>query len=188
MSKLNTAGSSIAALVGAAPAVRLDGGSVPAWSFPELGAETFLIGEMVCLSGSAGNAVGITKPGVDASGYGILGIAADNASGAISSFRGVFVASPETIFVANVGHATSANAQTAAADIGQRFGLTSLSGRTYVDKGKTAASTCMVRVIGLHEQDVVPSFYGRVLFNVLPEKCQLYTAHGYNTSAPASVL
>lgn len=188
MSRLNSAGSSITDLVGVIPANNFIGGSVPVWPFPELGVEAFKQGEMVCLSGSTGNAVGITRPGVDASGYGILGFAADNASGAISSFKSVFIVHPGQTFIGNVGHATSANAQTAALDIGQTYGLTSLSGRTYVDKSKTALSTSMVRVLSLFGQDDVPSFYGRVIFNVLPDKCQMWTRQLISTSAPASVV
>ena len=174
MSRKNANGSSITDLVGATPVVRLDGSLPSIWKFPELGAETFKAGEMVCLSGSAGNAVGLATPGTDASGFGILGFAADNASAATSSFKSVYVASPDVVFCANIGHSTvSATAQTAATDLGQRYGLTSLSGRTYVDKLKTNASTVMVRVLGLCDQDTHPSFYGRVLFHVLPTACQL---------------
>lgn len=188
MSRLNSAGSSITDLIGVMPSNNFLGCAVPIWPFPELGAEVFKNGEMVSLSGSAGNAVGITKPGTDASGYGILGFAADAASGAISSFKGVYVAHPGQLFQANVGHSTSANAQTAALDLGQRYGLTSLSGRTYVDKSKTAASTTMVRVVGFNEQDAVPSFFGRVIFTVNPERCQMWTGYLVSTSAPASVV
>lgn len=188
MSRLNSAGSSITDLAGVKPTNNFLGCAVPIWPFPELGAETFLAGEMVCLSGSAGNAVGMTKPGANASGYGIMGFAADDATGAASSFKGVYIAHPGQLFCANVGHSTSANAQTAAVDLGQRYGLTSLSGRTYVDKSKTAASTAMVRVVGFNEQDVVPSFYGRVIFTVNPERCQMWTGYLVSTSAPASVV
>lgn len=174
MSRKNANGSSIADLVGAHPIVRFDGSVPSVWSFPELSAETFKAGEMVCLSGSAGNRIGITAPGTDASGFGVLGFAADDASGAISSFRSVYIAMPDVVFCANIGHSsTSASAQTAATDLGQRYGLTSLSGRTYVDKVKTAASTAIVRVVGFQEQDVVPSFYGRVLCHVIAQSCQL---------------
>src|SRR5512145_1375641 len=118
MSRKNSAGSSITDLIGVMPRCFINGGDVPVWPFPELGAETFKAGEMVCLSGSAGNAVGLTTPGTDASGYGIAGFAADNASGSASSFCGVYIATPDTVFVGNVGHATSASAQTAALDLG----------------------------------------------------------------------
>ncbi len=188
MSRLNVAGSSITDLVGVLPESMLDGGQPRVWAFPELGAETFLAGEMVCLSGSAGNAVGVTRAGTDASGYGILGFAADNASGITSSMKGVFVASPEAVFVANIGHSsTSASAQTAATDIGQLYGLTSLSGRTYVDKLKTTTSTVMARVIGFHQQDTVPTFYGKVYFQVLTPKCQLQNMVWQTTSSPTGL-
>ena len=189
MSRANTNGSTITDLVGVYPFRKLDGGNPPVFSFPELGAETFLAGEMVCLSGSAANAVGLTKPPTDASGFGIVGFAADNASGVASSFKGVYIASPETIFVGNVGHgSTSASAQTAALDLGQRYGLTSLSGRTYVDKAKTTASTTMVRVLGLHEQDSHPCFYGRVYFQVLMPSCQLQNGWNTNCSSNSALL
>jgi hypothetical protein len=189
MSRKNSNGSSITDLVGATPIVKLDGGQPPVWNFPELGVETFKAGEMVCLSGSAGNAVGITKPGTDASGYGILGFAADNASGATSSFRAVHIVSPDSVFLMNVGHSTtSASAQTAATDIGQRYGLTSLSGRTYADKLKTNASTAMCRVIGLYDQDTHPSFYGRVYIQVLQPATQLQNTWNTNASSPSAFV
>lgn len=189
MSRTNANGSTITDLVGVFPFRRLDGGSVPTFAFPELGAETFLAGEMVSLSGSAGNAVGITRAATDASGYGIVGFAADNASGVTSGFKGVFIATPETVFVGNIGHgSTSASAQTAALDIGQRYGLTSLSGRTYVDKAKTTASTTMCRVLGLHEQDSHPCFYGKVYFQVLAPSLQLLNGWNTNSSSNSALL
>jgi len=189
MSRKNSAGSSITDLVGIMPRTKLCDGVPSVWHFPELGAETFLAGEMVCLSGTVGAAVGITKPGTDASGYGILGFAADSASGSTSSMKAVWIASPDVVFVGNVGHATSASAQTAASDLGQKYGLTSLSGRTYIDKGKAGqASTAMVRVIGLYEQDNHPCFYGRVLFTVFPDSCQLFSNWVLSSSLKNTVI
>jgi hypothetical protein len=177
MSRINTAGSSITDLIGIQPRARIDGGSPAIWQFPELiGTQIFRAGEMVCLSGVSGAAIGITKPLTDASGYGIVGFAADNATGVGSTMRGVYIAGTETLFVGNVGHATSASAQTAATDIGQECGLTSLSGRTYVDKSKTSGMTTMCRIVGFHEQDAVPSYYGRVYFQVNLESLQLCRA------------
>jgi hypothetical protein len=185
MSRLNAAGSSITDIIRVMPRANLVGGEIPEWPFPMLGAETFGAGTAVCLSGSAGNAVGITQMGIDGSGYGILGFAADNASGvsqpfstagtgAASGRRGVWVALPNSVFVGNVGNSnTSASAQTAATDIGQQYGLTTSGNWTYVDKYKTTPLTnTMVRVIGFHEQDAVPTFYGRVYFTVLQEVMQ----------------
>ena len=183
MSRLNVNGSSITDLIGVMPVKKLDGGNPAIWYFPELGAETFMAGEMVCLSGSAGNAVGITKPGTDASGYGILGFAADNASGATSSLHSVYIATPDSVFLANIGHSTtSANAITAATDVGQRYGLTSLSGRTYVDKLKTATSSVLCRVLALSDQDTVGTYYGRVYMAVLQPACQYYNGLYVTTS------
>jgi hypothetical protein len=190
MSRKLTTGSSVTDLVGVMPKLNLDGGAVAEWPFPELGAETFKAGEMVCLSGTTTTNVGLTKPLTDASGVGIVGFAADNASGFCSSFVGVHVALPNVVFVGNVGHSlTSANAQTQSIDIGQLYGLTSLSGRTYVDKAKGLAntSTAMCRVLGFFDQDVVPTFYGRVYFKVLADKCQLDNNIWLNTSSPVSV-
>lgn len=189
MSRKNSGGSSLTDIIGVSPVVKLDGGTPSVWAFPELsGTQTFKAGEMVCLSGGAGAAVGLTAPPTDASGFGILGFAADDASGTTSSKKGVWIATPDTVFIANVGHSTSASAQTAATDFGQLYGLTTLSGRTYVDKSKTAVSTVMCRVIGLHEQDDVPSFYGRVYFSVLQPACQLYNSKTWNTSSRADLL
>jgi hypothetical protein len=189
MSRLNANGSSITDLVGALPFQHINGDEPALFFFPELGVETFMAGEMVCLSGSAGNAVGLTKPGTDASGTGILGFAADNASGYTSSFKGVYLASHETVFFANVGYTgTSALAQTAASDLGQLYGLTSLSGRTYVDKLKTNSSTAMCRVIGFHDQDIVPSFYGRVKFTVLGNSTQWYSSMRTSVSGTTAFI
>ena len=190
MSRKNAAGSSITDLTGVMPRLKLDGGNPCVWPFPELGAETFKAGEMVSLSGSAGNAVGVTKPGTDASGQGILGFAADNASGFTSSVVGVWLATPDMVFCGNVGHsATSALAQTGPTDWGQAFGLTSLSGRTYVDKAKANnASTAMCRVIGFMDQDVVPTFYGRVYFQVLNPVCQAVNKWAIASSPLATMV
>jgi len=194
MSRKNSAGSSITDLVGVVPHSALYGGEAPMWHFPELAASTYTLGkcvagEMVSLSGSAGNAVGMTRPGTDASGYGIIGFLADDGAGTASSFKGVYVATPDVIFVGNVGDSvTSATAQTAATDLGQRYGLTSLSGRTYVDKAKTNASTTMCRVIGLHDQDDHPCFYGKVYFQVLQPSCQLTNGWQLNSSSPLALV
>jgi len=189
MSRKNSAGSSITDLIGVRPVSFMNGGDVPLFPFPQLGAsESFKAGEMVCMSGAAGSRMGLTKPGTDASGQGIVGFAADDAGTAISAVLGVYVATPDTIFIGNVGHSTSASAQTAATDCFQLFGLTSLSGRTYVDKSKGGAnvSTAMVRVLGFHEQDDVPTFYGRVLFQVLAPVSQLVNSQVLNNiSSPA---
>jgi hypothetical protein len=144
---------------------------------------------MVHLSGGTTLGIGLTTPPTDASGFGIMGFAADDATGTQSSFLAVYIASPATLFVGNVGHnSTSASAQTAAADLGKCYGLTSLSGRTYVDKAKTAMSTVMCRVVGLHEQDSVPSFYGKVYFSVIQPACQLYSTKTWNTSSQADLI
>ena len=190
MSRLTAAGSSITDLIGVSPVVKMDGGQPAVWKFPEMAADAvpFKAGEMVCLSGAAATRTGITAPPTDASGFGIIGFAAEDAAGAISSFKAVYIATPETIFVANVQHSTSASAQTAASDLGKIFGLTTLSGRTAVDKSKTAVSTAMCRVVGLHEQDAVPSFYGRVYFTVLNTANQLYNTKTWNTSSQADLL
>jgi len=177
--------------VGAGPVSFLNGGCVPLWYFPELSAsEDFKAGEMVSMSGAVGSRIGLTRAGTNASGYGIAGFAADDAEGATSNFVGVFLATPDTVFCANVGHgATSALAQTAALDLFQTYGLTSLSGRTYVDKNKGGAnvSTGMVRVLGFFDQDVVPTFYGRVLFQMLAPTCQLVNNIWLNTSSPVAM-
>lgn len=190
MSRKNTSLSTITDLVGVKPLSALTGGEVPLWEFPDLSAsEAYKAGEMVSLSGASGSRIGLTAAATDASGFGIAGFAADDNGGAISSFKGVYVATPDVVFVGNVGHSvTSASAQTAAADIGVRYGLTSLSGRTYVDKFKTTASTTMCRVIGLHKQDDVPCFYGKVYFQVLAPSCQLMNGWNTNASSPLALL
>jgi len=190
MSRLNSAGSSVTDLVGVIPIMNMDGGQPPVYFFPELsGTQAFKAGEMVCLSGTAARgtagAIGLTRAGTDASGFGIIGFAADKASGTTAAAKGVFVALPGIVFIANVGHSTtSANAQTAATDLGQLYGLTSLSGRTYVDKLKTSISTVMCRILKLCDEDATPSFYGKVQFQVLSPKCQLVNHIAVDTSSP----
>lgn len=184
MSRKNANGSSITDLIGVTPVVKFDGGQPSMWKFPEMSAEVFKAGEAVCLSGATATRVGITRPNTDMSG-GIVGFAADDAAGSISSFRAVYLATPDTVFCANVGFAapgtgtrTSASEQTAATDIGRVYGLQSVSGRTFVNKGNTSGTYGMARVVGLHEQDTHPSFYGRVYFTVIQDKFQL-ASNGY---------
>ncbi len=186
MGRLNSNGSSVTDIVGVMPAKSLAGGTPRVYAFPELsGSETFLAGEMVCLSGVSTTRTGLTKPGTDASGFGILGFAADNASGVTSGFKGVWIASAETVFVGNVGHiSTSSTGVTAALDVGRVYGLTSISGKTYIDKSKTAVSTVMCRVLGLYEADSVGTFWGREYFTVLAPNRQLDNAWMLNTSSP----
>lgn len=173
MSRQNAAGSSVTDIIGCKPSVALDGGTPRVWKFPELGAETFKMGCAVSLSGSAGSQTGITAAATDASGYGIVGFAAQNAQGTTSAMTGVWIATPDIIFAGNVTHATSASAITAATDIGQLYGLTTLSGITSVDKGKTNASTSMCRVVGLHGGDTLGAYNGKVYFKVASRHCQL---------------
>lgn len=174
MSRLNAAGSSITDIIGCRHAVSLDGGTPRTWKFPALsGAETYKRGGAVSLSGTVGAQVGLTAMTTDASGYGIVGFAAEDAPTATSALTAVHIATPGVLFIGNVTHPTSALAQTAATDLGQLYGLTTLSGVTSVDKSKTNASTSMCRVVGFHGQDVVPSFYGKVYFKVAARHCQL---------------
>lgn len=189
MARLNAGGSSITDIIGVTPVIKLDGGTPSVWRLPELGPETFNAGEMVSLSGTAATRIGTTRSVTDASGFGIIGFAADNAGGSISSKTGVYIATQDTVFLANVGHSTtSALAQTAGGDIGALYGLTSLSGRTYVDKAKTAISTVMCRVVGLSDADPVPTFYGKVQFVVLNNANQLFSSKTWNTSSQADLI
>lgn len=178
-------GSNITDLVAAKPHVKLDGANPPIWFFPETTGFTGKTGECVCLSGSSTTAKVLASIGTDASGYGVLGFLADDAAGTVSNFLAVNIATPDTVFTGNVNEATtSANAQTAATMVGQCYGITNLSGKAYVDITKTAMSTVLCRVIGLHEQDDHPCFYGRVYFVVPSTKCQLQVTHWIQTSTP----
>lgn len=189
MSRKNTNGSHITDLIGVRPAY-LPGNEAVNLEFPELGAETFDAGEMVSLSGAFGSRIGITPCGTDASGYGILGFTSDDASGSTSSFRGVWMAATDVIWEGNVNEAsTSANAQTAATDLGKKFGLTTLSGMTYVDKNKTSGKEVSCTVVGFNAQDDVPCFYGRVFFKLLGNKIQTHeysniSGHGIYNEKP----
>lgn len=169
-------GSNITDLVKVAPKVKLDGGTPSVWYFPEASGYTSYAGSCVCLSGSASTAKVLADIGTDASGYGVLGFLSENSAVTLSNMTGVYIATPDTVFVGNVNNVTtSASAQTAATDVGQCYGIANLSGMAYLDKTKTAMSTVLARIIGLHEQDDHPCFYGRAYFVVPTNKCQLYT-------------
>lgn len=190
MSRKQSNGSYITDIKGVRPIATLTGGPPPLWSFPELsGTQTFKAGCAVQLSGTLAGAKGLTtadalNAGTYAgSGYGILGFAADDATGVTSSFKGVWLATPSVVFEGNVNNVgTSANAQTAATDLGECFGLRNLSGIAFVDKAQTSADA-RVRVIGFSDEDDVPCFYGKVHFVLLPGECQV---NKYMASAPWS--
>lgn len=187
MSRVNANGSTVTDLQGVTPVVKFDGGQPPVWRFPELNGQSFKAGEMVCLSGTAAGAKGLAPCVTDLSGFGIVGFAADDATGTTSSFKQVYLANSDVVFVGNVGHsATSANAQTAATDLGNCYGLTTLSGRTYVNKAQSSGTYQAVRVVGLHEQDNHPCFYGKVYFTVLTERCQLFN-NGFVTMSGMTI-
>src|SRR4030042_6671312 len=101
MSRL-IAGSNITDLLAVAPKVKLDGGTPSVWYFPEASGYTSKVGTCVCLSGSASTAKVLADIGTDASGYGVLGFLAENAGNATSTFTGVYIATPDTVFVGNV--------------------------------------------------------------------------------------
>ena len=182
MSRL-VAGSNITDLLAVAPKVKLDGGTPSVWHFPEASGYTSKVGTCVCLSGSASTAKVLADIGTDASGYGVLGFLAEDAGNVLSNKTAVYIATPDTVFVGNVNEVTtSANAQTAATDVGQCYGIANLSGKAYIDKTKTAMSSVLCRIIGLHEQDNHPCFYGRAYFVVPTNKCQLYTTDWVHAS------
>lgn len=131
MSRRNASLSTVTDLIGVKPVATLDGGQPAQWSFPTLAAAALGKGEAVCLSGGTGVAMGITPIGTNASGYGILGFTSEAIASTVnaSTFTGVYIATPDTVFVGNVNQATtSAAAQTAVTDIGQLYGLTTMSG------------------------------------------------------------
>jgi len=185
MSRKNAAGSSITDLIGMTPAM-LPGNEAVILEYPELGAETISAGEMVSMSGAFGSRLGITPCGTDASGYGIWGVAADPASGAISSFMGVWLASSDVIWEVNVNNATtSAAAQTGPLVLGKKYGLTTLSGMTYCDLAKTSAAPVSCTVVGWNKQDTIPSFYGRVYVKLMGDKIQtLHSCSGIHNLLP----
>ena len=174
MSRKNAAGSSITDLIGMTPAM-LPGNEAVVLEYPELGAETISAGEMVSMSGAFGSRLGITPCAVDASGFGIWGVACDPASGSISSHMGVWLASTDVIWEVNVNNATtSAAAQTGALILGKKYGLTTLSGMTYCDLAKTSAGTVSCTVVGYNKQDDIPSFYGKVYVKLFGNKIQTH--------------
>lgn len=191
MSRQTTGGSNITDVVGVKAVAKLDGGQPAMWNFPTAAAAAIGAGAMVNLSGTVGGSVGIvesptsTSGGQNASGWGILGFAADSraSTDSLSTDTGVWIATPDTVFLGNVNNVvTSASAQTAHSDIGQRYGITNLSGKAYLDKVATAASNAACRVIGLYEGDTHPCFYGRVYFTIGANNTQLYSNHQIATS------
>jgi hypothetical protein len=185
MSRLNANGSNITDVVGVKAVAKLDGGQPAQWPFPTAAAAAMGQGAMVNLSGTAGGSVGLVESLVNASGWGILGFASDSraSTDSLSTSTGVWVVTPDSVFLGNVNNiTTSASAQTAHSDIGQRYALRNLSGNAYVDKTLTEASNTACRVIGLYEGDDHPCFYGRVYFTVPSNKSQLYSNHEIATS------
>jgi hypothetical protein len=127
-------------------------------------------GGAVIISGGGG----LVHMAVNGSGWGLLGFANAAATGTQSTDCPVMLANTDTIFEGNVGESnTSANAVTAAGILGMTYGLTSLSGRTYVDLYKTDVNS-RVFVHKLSPKDALGDLYGRVLFTVLPQFCQQY--------------
>ena len=185
MSRKNAAGSSITNLIGMTPA-QLPGNEAVTLEYPELGAETISAGEMVSMSGAFGSRLGITPCGTDASGYGIWGVACDPASGSISSYMGVWLASPDVIWECNVNDTTtSANAQTGPLNLGKKYGLTTLSGMTYCDLTKTSAAPVSCTVVGWNREDDIPSFYGKVYVKLMGDKIQtLVSCSGIHNLLP----
>ena len=158
----------VATLTGGPPPLRMyeeiDSGSVTGNKFKK--------GQLVTLSGGGlmGNVSGYIKHSHSgySEGKGVVGVAADDAVGTTSSEIGVYLLAEDTIFEANVFHDTSASAVTAATDVGLRYGLGSMSGRSYVNKS-VAEGRPLVEVIRI--KDAVGDLFGRVEF--IPRKYNL---------------
>jgi hypothetical protein len=139
-------------------------------------------GEWYPFGAAIPGAVGLAAAATDASGFGIVGFAADDATGDTDIRE--FMWLPDVILLET--RLVRRVSQTAAVDLGQQFVPDPLR-RTYVDKYKTTASNAMCRVIGLHKQDDHPCFYGKVYFTVLVPSCQLLNAWNTNTSYPLAL-
>lgn len=133
-----------------------------ALTFPEAAGQSFLVGEMVFLSGGKVT-VCVADPAI------IFGLALDDASGTEDTLIRVVPITASTVLVANYA-GTDVTAQ---ADIGQRYGLTVASNKWHVDKGDT--TNTRVLVIGLDTRDAVGDIAGRVHAVVLQGNRQIDT-------------
>ena len=150
--------------------ISLTGGPPVSRTYREGASQTFRKGEMVILSGGF-----VVVAGADPAL--ILGFAAEDAHNSTPAGRdeiAVDLALPLTAFIANIFHPTAASAITAQTDVGALYGITTVANKTYVDKSKTLAAAVRVIISELDSRDAVGDRFGKVVFCVLGQYCQLH--------------
>jgi predicted RecA/RadA family phage recombinase len=144
----------------------ISGGVYEIRRYPEAASQSFKKGELVYLASGK-----VTICGADPSL--ILGMAMEDATGTTDTSIAVAIANKDTVFEGNVYHGTPASAITAVTDIGTDYGVVNANNKWYVDVSDTSNVRILVR--DLSKKDVVGDTYGRVLFQVMQDYCQLDT-------------
>lgn len=132
--------------------------------YPEAASQSFKAGELVYLASGK-----VTICGADPSL--ILGMAMEDATGTTNTDLAVAIANKDTVFEGNVYHGTPASAITAITDVGTDYGVVNADNKWYVDVSDTSNVRILVR--DLSKKDAVGDTYGRVLFQVMQDYCQL---------------
>lgn len=132
---------------------------------PEGSTQSFKAGEFVALS--SGKAVVC-----DSDATTIFGMAAIDATGTADTMIPVYPANADTIFEANVYHATPASAVTAITQVGSEFGLEVASNKHYVGIDDTSNKAFHVLNISKRHGCKVGDQYGILEFQVLDSVSQ----------------
>ena len=145
-------------------AYTISGNSPQVITIPEAATQSFKTGQFVYAN--SGKATACADDATT-----ILGMAAHDASGTTDADCKVYVANPDTVFEANVYHATAASAVTAITNRFVTYGLEVDSNKCYVDINDTTNKA--LHVIDLSPKDQVGDQYGRVLFQVIDSVSQV---------------
>lgn len=148
------------------PVSTISGGILEIRRFPEAASQSFKKGEFVYLASGK-----LTVCGADPAT--ILGIAMEDATGTTDTKLAVAIANKDTVFEGNVYHATPASAITAITTIGTDYGIVNANNKWYIDLANETNVRVLIR--DLSKKDAVGDTYGRVLFQVIQDYCQLDT-------------
>jgi len=132
-------------------------------TYPEAASATFKRGELVTLSSGKVAALSGTDPTAET----ILGIAVADASGVTDADAVIFVPTPDSLFVGNLG----VSQVTAATDRGALYGLVEASDLVHVDQSDT--TNTRVVVVDLDRRDKVGDTNGRVIFKFMAASLDL---------------
>jgi len=132
-------------------------------TYPEAASATFKRGELVTLSSGLVAALSGTDPTAET----ILGIAMADASGVTNADAVIFVPTPDSLFVGNLG----VSQVTAAPDRGALYGLVEASDLVHVDQSDT--TNTRVVVVDLDRRDKVGDTNGRVIFKFMAASLDL---------------